>query len=250
MRPRIIGAFVAMTAIWGASFLWIKIAVLDIGPFSLVLYRLAFAVAGLLPILIWRRPEMPHGAATWRAIILVGVLTTTAPWLFISWAEQTIDSALATVLNATVPLFTVLIAHFALKDDRMTTWRVVGLLFGFAGVVVLSRSGSGESGRESHLLGVLAMMASGMCYTVGTVIARRSLRHLSSLAQAFYSVAVAAVLLWAAARLCPVGSVCRAAILSGSRWSGSVFLGRVSHLFFSSLCCIGWVRHVRRSLPT
>src|SRR3989304_5187687 len=94
MKARDWVLFWSLGLIWGSSFLWIKIAVQEIGPFTLV-----------------------------------------------SWGEQSIDSAVASILNGTVPLFAMVIAHFALADDRMTAARVAGLILGFAGVVVLMSGG-------------------------------------------------------------------------------------------------------------
>lgn len=246
MQSRVIIIFAVLTAIWGASFLWIKIAVLDIGAFSLVAWRLAFAVVGLLPIVAVRRPEWPRGAKTWWAIVVVGVLSTTMPWLLISWAEKSIDSALATVLNSMVPMFTLVIAHFALHDDRMTLWRVAGLLLGFTGVLVLTRSAAGGEGPEpgSKLLGVLAMLGGGLCYSVGTIIVRRSLRHMSSLALAFYTVVVSAVLTWIVVPLMFGGvNVPTAAMVWGAiAWLGVLGAGLASYLFFYLLQQVGPTR--------
>lgn len=194
-------AFVALTLIWGASFLWIKIAVEDIGPQSLVGIRLLFGLIGLLPFVAAQRVPLPRGRRTWTALVVVGITSTTGPWFLISWAEQWIDSALATVLNSTVPLFTLLIAHMALRDDRMNRWKVTGLLAGFVGVLVLMRRGTSADstaveGIRASILGPLAMLGAAVSYATSAVYARRALRHMRASAQAFYTTLVASVLTW------------------------------------------------------
>jgi drug/metabolite transporter (DMT)-like permease len=245
VKSRVFLAFASLTAIWGASFLWIKIAVLDIGPFSLVGWRLLFAVAGLLAVLAARRPERPRGARTWTAIAVVGVLTTALPWLCIAWAEQTLDSALATVLNSTVPMFTVLLGHFALHDERMTIRRVGGVALGFVGVVILTRSGQadGASG-GSHAPAVLAMLISSLCYALGTIVARRYLRHLSSLAQAFYSIIAGTVIVWACFPLIDGGVrvPTRPMVWVAIAWLGVLGAGIGGYVFFFLLDRVGPTR--------
>ena len=246
MRIRIVGAFALMTVIWGASFLWIKIAVLDIGVMSLVSFRLAFAVLGLLPIVAVKRPRVPRDARTWWAILVVGLTSTTIPWLCISWAEKSIDSALATVLNAMVPIFTIFMAHYALHDDRITFWRVIGLVLGFGGVALLTQSGGQASGseREAQLSGILAMLVSGIAYSASTVVARRYLRHLSSLEIAHYSMLISAVLTWILLFV-TIGSPTvpdAPAVWVAVMWLGVLGAGIASYIFYFVLHQVGPTR--------
>ena len=131
-------AFAALGLAWGSSFLWIKIAVQEIGPFTLVAFRLLFGILGLLLVVAISRPEWPKTRRQWLALVLLGITNTAVPFTLISWGEQYIDSAVAAILNSTVPLFTMVIAHFALSDDRLSAARLAGLLTGFAGVVILA----------------------------------------------------------------------------------------------------------------
>ncbi|MEJ2719795.1 MAG: EamA family transporter, partial [bacterium] len=166
MKARDWIAFFSLTMIWGASFLWIKISVQFL---------------------------------TWVNLAALGLLSSAIPWLLISWAEQNIESALAGVLNATVPLFTIIIAHVSLRDDRMTLARVLGLLCGFAGVAVLARRDSGAEvvadGLNRNLLGQGAMLLAAVSYSIGGVHARRHLRNVGTLVQAFFSMAFSLVVL-------------------------------------------------------
>jgi len=246
LKARVWTAFIVLTLVWGASFLWIKVAVEDIGAWSLVAFRIVFGVLGLVPFLLFKKPALPRGRTTWIALLLLGVTSAAAPWMLISWAEETIDSALATVLNSTVPLFTILIAHFALHDDRITKYRVIGLLLGFLGVVALTgRDGGFTSfGSGSNLWGQLAMLAAACLYAMSGVIARRYLRHLTALVQAFWSMLIGAVLIWICLPLLGISlnvsanSVTWASIL----WLGILGAGIASMLFYFMLHAIGPTR--------
>jgi len=195
--------FLALTVIWGSSFLWIKVAVQEVGPLTVVTLRLVFAVLVLLGFLIVKKPGVPRGARIWGVLLLQGLISAAVPWILITWAEQYIDSAVATVLNATVPMFTIVIAHLFIHDDRITARRVVGLLIGFAGVVVLVHDdfaavmGAGSDvGRNLILLGNGAMLLSSAFYAVSNVYARAKLRGVPSIVQAFYTMLLADAVMW------------------------------------------------------
>lgn len=248
LNARVWTAFIALTFIWGASFLWIKVAVEDMGAYSLVAFRIVFGVIGLVPFLLIKKPAMPRGRTTWIALIFLGLTSSSAPWLLISWAEETIDSALATVLNSMVPLFTILIAHFTLHDDRITRNRLIGLLIGFLGVVTLSQRGGGDGlswfGSRAHLAGQLAMLGAAFLYAVSGIIARRYLRHLTALVQAFWSMLIGAAALWISL---PVLGVSLQVSRNPVTWMGVVWLGILgagiaSMLFYFMLHAIGPTR--------
>lgn len=195
-------AFIFLTFIWGASFLWIKIAVQEVSPLTVVTLRLFMALLALIVFLVIKKPGVPHGWRLWGVLMLQGLLSTAIPWLLITWAEKSIDSALATVLNATVPLFTIVIAHFFLTDDRVTSRRIVGLLIGLVGVFVLVHeeliaSWSTEEGVVSlALLGQGAMLLASASYGISNVYARVKLRGTAPIVQAFYTMLLADAVMW------------------------------------------------------
>ena len=96
-----------------------------------------FGAITAVAIAVYQKVKWPRDWKTWGIFAILGPTSLAIPIFFISWGEQTIDFAVASILNATVPLFTIVIAHFWLSDDKMTLQKVVGLLIGFAGVVVL-----------------------------------------------------------------------------------------------------------------
>jgi drug/metabolite transporter (DMT)-like permease len=144
--------FLGLSLAWGSSFLWIKIAVQEIGPFTLVALRLLFGILGLLIVVAIRKPEWPKDPKIWRVLAVLGMINTAIPFTLISWGEVYIDSSVASILNSSVPLFTVLIAHFFLDDDKLTWTKGLGLPIGFIGVVLLVGRDLGK-GSQSNVLG-------------------------------------------------------------------------------------------------
>jgi len=120
------GAFLLLGTIWGSSFLWIKIAVGDIGPATLAAIRLAFGLVGLLAVVRLTRQPFRNLRTYLPAYLFMGFFNTALPFILISWAETRIDSALAAILNATVPLFAIVIAHYWLSDEKITLTRIAG----------------------------------------------------------------------------------------------------------------------------
>lgn len=201
MRMKEWGAFVLLGLVWGSSFLWIKVAVHEIGPLTLVAFRLLFGIAGLLIVVALRRPSFPRQRATWLALAVLGITNTALPFALISWGEQYIDSAVASILNGTVPLFTTVIAHLLLKDDRITPARALGLLAGFLGVVVLMSRDLAPGVLRGNVLGQLAVLAAALAYAGSSVFARRSLHQVDSVVQAFVPLLAADSLAWLSAAL-------------------------------------------------
>jgi drug/metabolite transporter (DMT)-like permease len=123
-------------------------------------------------VIFVQRVRFPRSFKDWLPLLILGLTNIAAPFFLISWGEQYIDSAVASVLDATVPLFTILIAHYLLHDDKITLPKVLGLLTGFAGVVVLmSRDLLHAS--ASSLLGQAAVILASAFYAVSSVYARR-----------------------------------------------------------------------------
>jgi drug/metabolite transporter (DMT)-like permease len=194
-------AFVLLGLIWGSSFLWIKIAVQETGPFTLVAFRLLFGLLGLLMVMGLQKKPFPRDRRTLLAFFFMGVFNTAVPFTLISWGETRIDSGLASILNGAVPLFTIIIAHFWLHDEKITLPRILGLLVGFVGVVILvSRDiGSPASpGSQGNLWGQLAVLAAAVSYAVAITFSRRYLRGQSPVVQSTMVLLIADVLMWLA----------------------------------------------------
>jgi drug/metabolite transporter (DMT)-like permease len=193
-------AFFALSVAWGSSFFWIKIAVAEVGPFVLVALRLVFGILGLAAVALWRRPEWPRDRRSISALLILGITNTALPFVLISWAEIHIDSAVAAILNGSLPLFTMLIAHFALTDDRMTRQRALGLIVGFLGIIVLTlRDLQGDL--RLNLLAQVAMMVAVLFYAGSSVFARRNAQGVSPIVHALVPLFSADLFIWSGALL-------------------------------------------------
>jgi drug/metabolite transporter (DMT)-like permease len=195
MKPKHWFAFILLGAVWSTSFLWIKIAVQEIGPFTLVGFRVVFGALTVLLVSIFTRTQWPRDRATWLTYIILGVTSVAIPFILISWGEQTIDSAVASILNASVPLFTILLAHFILRDDRMTVRRMLGLLIGFGGVVVLL-SKDLQPGAHNPILGQVAVIVASLFYAGSAVFARLKTEDVPGLVRGGAPLVTASMVTW------------------------------------------------------
>jgi drug/metabolite transporter (DMT)-like permease len=189
-------AFILLGAIWSASFLWIKIAVQEVGPFTLVGFRVLFGALTAVLATLFARNAWPRDRGTWITYIILGVTSVAVPFLLISWGELTIDSAVASVLNATTPLFTIVIAHLVLHDDRMTVQKVLGVVAGFGGVVVLL-SKDLQPGAQSSVLGQAAVIVASFFYAASSIYARLRTGHVPGLVRGAAPLVTASLVMWA-----------------------------------------------------
>ncbi len=194
MGRRDYGDLLGLSALWGASYLFIKIA-LDGGfdPVALVCVRLILAAALLYVVARGRGLPFPRDRHVWRAWAVMGLVGTALPFVLVSWGETHIDSSLAAILNATVPIFTVGLAHvWGGADERITPARIGGAAIGFVGVVVVV----GDIRLATHpgaLLGVGAVLLSSFCYAVSPIYARGAFRGVPPVYSAMGQMSVGAL---------------------------------------------------------
>jgi len=192
LKPKHWFVFIALGLIWSSSFLWIKIGVREIGPMALVAFRMLFGAITAVAIGAIQKVEWPRDLRTWGIFAVLGPTSLAIPVFLISWGEKTIDSAVASILNATVPLFTIVIANFLLHDDKMTPQKTIGLLVGFAGVVVLLSEDLLASANNS-VIGQVAVIVASVFYAGSAVYARKLTQHVAGVARGAMPVVTAAV---------------------------------------------------------
>jgi drug/metabolite transporter (DMT)-like permease len=195
LKPKHWIVFITLGLIWSSSFLWIKIGVQEIGPMALVAYRMLFGALTAILIAMYQKVQWPRDWKTWGIYAILGPTSLAIPIFFISWGEQAIDSAVASILNATVPLFTIVIAHFWLHDDKMTVQKVLGLLIGFAGVVVLLSEDLLTSSHNS-VIGQAAVILASLFYAGSSVFARRTTQHVDGFVRGAAPLITAAIFMW------------------------------------------------------
>jgi drug/metabolite transporter (DMT)-like permease len=170
--------------------MWIKIALREIDPFTLVFYRVLFASMGLGIYFILKRQKL--NLRNWWVYAFIGFFNVALPFVLISWAETYISSGLAAILNSTVPIFTIVIASIFYKEDKFTLQHAIALIIGFAGVFVLSYKKMGGSS-DFHFLAILAMLVAVLGYSASTVFARRVEKFVSPEEHSFGQVLAALV---------------------------------------------------------
>lgn len=161
-----------LAVLWGGSFFFGKMALAVFPALTLVALRTGFAALALLAFLALRGIALPLSAAAWGRYLVMGLLNNALPFALINWGQTQIDSGLAAILNATTPLFTVLLAHLVTEDERLTPNRIAGVVLGFAGVVVMigpsALRGLGLAG-----LGKLAVVGAAASYACAGLYGRR-----------------------------------------------------------------------------
>jgi drug/metabolite transporter (DMT)-like permease len=164
---------VTLTALWSGSFLFAKVALAEVGPLTVVLARVGIAAAALIVLMAIAGERLSAALAAWRAFAVMGVLNNVLPQALIAWGMLHVDSGLASILNATTPLFTVLLAH-AVGRERATPARVVGVVLGLAGVAVLLGPTALRGGRTS-VIGQLCVLGAALSYACAGLYGRRLL---------------------------------------------------------------------------
>jgi drug/metabolite transporter (DMT)-like permease len=183
MPIRYLAGLFALGAIWGAAFMLIKIAVAEISPAALVAVRLVIAVAILLGVLYARGLRLPRNGRVWRDFLVVGVIGVVLPFTLISWGQQYIPSSITAILNAAIPLLSVLLSYVWMREERLSGLKLAGLGVGFAGVA-LAVSGDGLSLASAGTQGQLAVLAAAACYAVSGMYGRRAFQGMAPLVPA------------------------------------------------------------------
>lgn len=159
--------------IWGGAFFFIGVAVKEIPPITYVWLRLTIAAAALWLFLRWRGTpvSLPRGAV-WP-ILLLALLNNVFPFLLFGWGQTHIASGLASILNATTPIWGVIAAHFLTRDEPLTPRRLAGVMLGFGGVAVMIAPGLAGGMAGGDLLPELACVLATLCYALAGVHARK-----------------------------------------------------------------------------
>ena len=171
-------SLLVLAAVWGASYLFIKVAVEDIEPATMMTLRLALAGVALFCFLVWQMGLSASvgavRAAGWQGIVL-GVINGAVPFTLIAWGEKHVDSGVAAIANATVPLFVVLLAIRFQPSERVSGLRLGGLLLGLLGVAVLA--GLQPEGGWWAVAGTLAVVVASFSYATGSLYGQRRVAH-------------------------------------------------------------------------
>lgn len=172
------GLLATLVALWGSNFMFVKIGVATVPPATLAAGRLVVAAAVLVAVIRALGYPFPRPGRLWVPYILLAVVGNSLPFWLISWGQQTIDSALAGILMAIMPLATLVMAHIWVTGEHMTRNRVLGFVLGFCGIVVLMGPAAlaGLGGSAGRVLSQLAVLGGALCYATQTVLVRRTVK--------------------------------------------------------------------------
>jgi len=228
--------FIALAALWGASFLFMRMGAAEFGPVALAAVRVVGASLFLLPVLAWRH-ELPALRANWKPIFIVGITNSALPFLCFSYAALTISAGLSSIFNATTPLFGTLFAALWLKD-RLTPSRIAGLAIGFCGVLWLVWDKAGVSNGDAASA-IAACLAATVLYGFSASYTKKRLHGVPPMALAAGSQLAASVVL-----LPPAIALWPATMPGTTAWSAALLLallctGVAYVLYFRLIAHIG-----------
>ena len=172
--PRDWAALIALAVLWGSSFLFIKLALVSFSPASIVAGRVLVAAVVLFALLMASGARRPGSWRDWQPMLVMALIGNLLPFMLIASAQQHIDSALAGVLMAIMPLFVLPLAHYFIPGARLTAGRVAGFVAGFAGVVcIIGPAALADASGNTTLWATLAMLGAALSYAVNSIYARR-----------------------------------------------------------------------------
>ncbi len=172
MTSREWGMLLVLSVLWGGSFYFFGVAVTELPTFTIVFLRVGIAALGLHVILRVMGERMPADLGVWRAFFIMGFLNNLVPFSLIAWGQSHVASGLASILLATTPLFTVVVAHFLTADERLSGGRLAGIAAGIIGVVLLIGP-EALDGLGFSLLAHIGLLGAALFYSFGSVFGRR-----------------------------------------------------------------------------
>ncbi|MCB1384410.1 MAG: EamA family transporter [Nitratireductor sp.] len=184
-----------LALLWGSSYLFIKLAVGEIPPLTLIALRVTIASLFLLAVLFWRGERLPGQPAQWRRLLVQSFLNSIGAWTILAWGQQHVDSGPASVLNSTSPIFVLLITAGFTRHEPVGARRMAGALLGLGGVVLIVGTDA-LAGLGTQVAGQLAALAGAVLYAFAAIYGRR-------LAGMSPAVIACGTMLWATAVLVP-----------------------------------------------
>lgn len=189
---KLYGALVALSLIWGTSFLFMKLLLSELPPSAVVFGRSLFGMLILLIVLLFQRKKIQNKKLPWGKLFLVAVTNNVLPWLFITTSETKISSSMASIINATTPVWTLVIGFLFFSSVlRKNQW--MGILLGFIGIFLLSDLKAGDL-QSGNTIGVLLMTGATISYGFGAQMSKKYLSHLTVLETSFYTLFLSATI--------------------------------------------------------
>ena len=172
MSLRYWGLLIVLSVLWGGTFFFIEVALVDVTPFTLVFLRVSIAALALYGYLMMRGEKLPRDLKLWGSFLVMGLLNNILPFSLITWGQVHITGSVASILNATTPLFVVLLAHFLTRDEKLTFHKFAGVVVGLAGVILMMQP-TLIDGLSLESYGQLAILAAALSYGFAGIWGKR-----------------------------------------------------------------------------
>jgi drug/metabolite transporter (DMT)-like permease len=232
---------VFLSLLWGVGFVFAGVALKGLPPVTVVFGRVAFGVLFLLPLILFWRVGMPHGLKGWIPFFGMGLLNNVIPFALIASGQAMTTTGLASIMNATTPVFTVLVAA-AFGEEKLTAHRLIGVLMGLGGVVILR--GTGFDLASSQTVGILLCLGAALSYGLSGVWGRRMLKGVPPLTSSFYQVLCSSGMLFVA--MLAIDRPWNLAMPGMTTWLSLIGLG----IFATSIAYLVFYRILARSGAT
>ena len=217
---------ILLSVLWGGSFFFMKVSLAELPTLTIVFCRVAFAAIALGLILKIIGLSLPVGFKLWHAFFIMGLINNLLPFSLLVWGMTEISSGLASILNATTPVFTILVAHFMTSDERVSVNKIIGVLLGLVGVAVLIGVDA-LSGFDQSILAMLACLGASLSYGLAATFGRRfKSMNVKPVSVAFGQVTASSLLLLPVALF--VDNPWTLAVPSLYTWSSLLALGVLS----------------------
>ena len=160
-----------LVGLWGTSFLFTAISVRTVDPITVVFYRLALGALVLALVVFARGQAFPRELRTWGGFLLMAIAGNALPFFLISWGQQTVDSGVAGMIMAIMPLMTMLLAHYFVEGETLNRYKIIGFILGITGVIILL--GPVFEGGSRAFISGLAIFTAATCYAVNAILIKR-----------------------------------------------------------------------------
>lgn len=226
---------------WGTSYAFIKLGVETLPTFTLIASRLLIGFTLLATVVVVAREPLPRNPRTYLHLFVMATINIVIPFTLITWAELSVDSAIAAILNGAVPLLVIVLAALTFPDEPITLNRLVGVIVGYVGVIVLVAPGLAGALSGSAVTGEVALLGSTVSYAVGAVYARRNIKGLRPMIPAVFQVGFAFLMVAALALTLerPFDVSWNANALIAVLWLGLLGSGAAYLIMFRLLARIG-----------
>ncbi len=196
LRLKIYSGFLIICLLWGSSWAAVKLGLETVPPFLSLGVRFSIASIILGLVILVRRLDVPTDKKFWKLVLILCSTSFTIPFVLIYWAQIKVNSGLASVLFATFPFWVAILSHFFLPDERITSQRIVGMVLGFLGVIVIFNNGF-SSVSSSTFLGMIAIIIGAIIQAYGLVALRRFGKQMHPVMLNFWPILLSSIVLFA-----------------------------------------------------